>query len=718
MSILPPALNQHQTLAARTAMALVLACLLAAATVVPALAGFQPQQTYPTGSRPISVATADLNGDGKLDLAIANSNATTVSVLLGNGDGTFQPQQTLTAGARPQSIVVADLNGDGTLDIAVANQYGATVSVFLGNGNGTFQAQQTFASGTGPISLAVADLNGDGIFDLAAANYDGDTVSVLLGYGNGTFQAPQSFATGGYPFFVAIADLNGDGKRDLVVANSVGTAVSVLRGNGNGAFQAQQTFTSGSSPGSVAIADLNGDGKLDLAVANIDGNSVSVLLGYGNGTFQAPQTYPTGTQPVFVAVSDLNGDGKPDLAVATFLTPVVGVRLGNGDGTFQAQQTFPTGTSPAALAIADFNADGRPDLAVANFNSNNLGILLGNPAGALQFSSPTFTSGEGGGTASVTLTRTGSADGQISAIVSASSGAAVQGADFTFATPQTVTWADGESATKTVAIPIVQDQVDEAAESFGVAVSLPANRFGATLGAQTTATVTITDDDPLVLSIADRTLAEGQSGTTNATFIVTRGGATEQTVTVEYATSDGSAKAGQDYTATSGTLTFAPNETTKTITVPILADTVAEPDESFTVTLSNPTNATLLVAQATGTIQNDDVVVACGPRPRVTQTLTAGGGALAVHVESSALNTPANNPLQRIQFGTLQNATVTLNGQPVTSGQTVTLTPGVVLADFTVRRVTAGQPTTVPFTVVDACGEWPTFVGGGASAGF
>jgi large repetitive protein len=108
----------------------------------------------------------------------------------------------------------------------------------------------------------------------------------------------------------------------------------------------------------------------------------------------------------------------------------------------------------------------------------------------------------------------------------------------------------------------------------------------------------------------------------------------------------------------------------------------------------------------------------CVPRPGVVPSPVAGGGKLSVHVEATPLNTQQNNPLQRIVFGTLQNAKVTLNGQTIASGQTYTAPANSIGADFTVERVTAGQPTTVPFTVVDGCGEWKTFVGGGTAAGF
>src|SRR3989442_8669497 len=195
-------------------------------------------QTFPSGPNPQVTAVGDFSGDGKLDLAVVNSGSTTVSVLLGNGDGTFQTPLTVdVGGSNPTYVVAADFNGDGKLDLAVATYgcfgYGAAgpcptvsnaISVLLGNGDGTFQAARTFEAGSGPNAVAVGDFNADGKLDLAVADYGpstlrATTVSVLLGNGDGTFQAPLTFHARRSPAFVAVADFNGDSKLDLAVAN-------------------------------------------------------------------------------------------------------------------------------------------------------------------------------------------------------------------------------------------------------------------------------------------------------------------------------------------------------------------------------------------------------------------------------------------------------------------------------------------------------------------
>jgi hypothetical protein len=286
---------------------------------------FDPVVAVPArSSQGYSVAVADVNGDGRPDLVVANPDTNTVSVLLGNGDGTFAPPRAVTGGS---SVAVVDVNGDGKPDLVVTNFYVGTVSVLPGNGDGTFGPPQTFATSTAPSSVAVADIDGDGRPDLVVASASDNTVSMLPGNGDGTFGPPQALVTGSYPRSVAVADVNGDGSPDLVIANALPTlfdygigrsgnlTVRVLLGNGDGTFGPPQAFATGSTPSSVAVADVNGDGRPDLVVANTGDNTVSALLNKGDGSF----TFATPLSGVGLRntplLADLNRDHIPDSVV-------------------------------------------------------------------------------------------------------------------------------------------------------------------------------------------------------------------------------------------------------------------------------------------------------------------------------------------------------------------------------------------------------------------
>ncbi len=341
-----------------------------------------PRTDIAVGNAPVAVAAADFNNDGRLDLAVVNQSSKTVSILLGNGDGTFQPQQTFSTGALPSAIAVGDFDGNGKLDLAITNQGDNTVTILLGNGDGTFQPQKIFPTGAGPRSVIARDFDRDGKLDLAVANAADNTVSILLGKGDGTFKAPRNFATGTTPVALAAGDLEGGRKLDLAVANQGSGNISILRGNGDGTFQTHRDFATGLNPRAVVLADFDGDNKLDLAVANQASNSVSLLLGNGDGTFRSKTDFQTGTGPVALAAADFNGDNKLDLAVANQDSNTISLLLGNGDGTFSTRIELATPSGPDGLIAADFNGDFRPDLAVADLTANSASVFL-NPVGSL-----------------------------------------------------------------------------------------------------------------------------------------------------------------------------------------------------------------------------------------------------------------------------------------------------------------------------------------------
>jgi hypothetical protein len=455
---------------------------------------FNAQVAFPAGVQPESVTVADINWDGKADLIVGN-NSQTLSVLLSNGNGTFQPPVTLLARSSPQSPAVADINGDGRPDLVAANKYDNSVSVLLGNANGSFSGelytidhlvpsvesitrtdpagplttddsltytvsfsepvtgvdpsdfmlaltgtvtgavmqvtpantavytvtvggitgsgtlglnlvddgsihdlagmplagsapltrQSTSAVGAEPLTLAVADLNGDTVPDLLAGGFGGRTISELLGNSDGTFQSQTQLTTSSTPRSVAAADVNGDGKPDLVYGAAL-YHVSVALGSGDGSFGAPASYATGSDVFTVAVADVNGDGKADVVTSNQGSGNVSVFLGNGDGTLQPQTAFPAGSRPHSLSIADVNGDGKPDLIVAleTGGAKNVSLLLGKGNGTFSAPLGLSGGSDGYSAAVADVNGDGGPDLVIVNFLSRSVSVLLGNGDGTFQ----------------------------------------------------------------------------------------------------------------------------------------------------------------------------------------------------------------------------------------------------------------------------------------------------------------------------------------------
>jgi FG-GAP-like repeat/Bacterial Ig-like domain (group 3) len=389
----------------------------------PPRAHFKNTALYPTGGITAeSVAVGDLNGDGNPDIVAVDQAAGVgpgdgeVSVRLGNGDGTFQAPVLYYSGGRfAVSVAIADLNHDGKLDVVVANQCPgggcvtdrgpAEVSVLFGKGDGNLFTAVPYSSGGYSFAVSpfvtIGDVNGDGKPDLIVSNgcktenncvYPAGPggVTVRLNAGHGKFPSSVSYSSGGYDAnSVVVADLNGDNKPDLVVSNRCDSlpcggsnpgVVGILINKGNGTFNPPVTLNSGGYYSvSVAVGDVNGDGHPDIIAINkcqnssddCGGSVLDVFLGDGKGWFGPPIPVSVPDNAVSARVADMNGDGKLDLVVSSgcdSCSNLVSVLPGNGDGTFQAPvKSFAGGynnVSPPALG--DFNRDGRLDVAVAN----------------------------------------------------------------------------------------------------------------------------------------------------------------------------------------------------------------------------------------------------------------------------------------------------------------------------------------------------------------
>jgi hypothetical protein len=338
---------------------------------------------YSVGTNPNFVAVGDFNEDGNLDLAVSNQNASTISILLGNGDGTFKSHVDYPAEFQTIEIVTGDFNGDGHLDFAVANDE-ESISIFLGNGDGTFQPQIITPVTLQAFTLAVGDLNRDGKLDVVVG-YINDSattnIGVLLGNGDGTFQPIQNYLAGGtYTEGAVLADLRNDGLLDLVVSNPSANTIAVLFGNGDGTFQSPVTYAAETYPNWNQLADFNQDGYVDIAntTAGSGISNFEEFLNLGDGTFSGFTEYGTGNPAQALVTADLNGDGKLDVASTSSSTSnfPVSTLLGNGDGTFQTFHGFYAGQNSASIAVGDFNHDGMLDLVTNDYTTNQVSVLL------------------------------------------------------------------------------------------------------------------------------------------------------------------------------------------------------------------------------------------------------------------------------------------------------------------------------------------------------
>ncbi|HTX36596.1 MAG TPA: FG-GAP-like repeat-containing protein, partial [Bryobacteraceae bacterium] len=613
-----------------------------------------------------SVAAADFNLDGKLDLATSDG-----SIWLGNGSGQF----TLNAGTVPSGMFLAagDFNGDGKPDLATSS------GVALGNGSGTFGSVIGYPAGLSAGYIVTGDFNGDGKLDLAVApgnpadlltTAPSGPISILLGNGDGTFRQPIAYNAGAQPYAIATGDFNGDGKLDLAVADygagallgADGGGIYLFLGNGDGTFTAGASFSAGQYPLHLAAADVNGDGKLDLVVATTNNGitgALAVFLGNGNATFAGQPLIPTATGdfPQWISILDLNGDGIPDITESENGGDV-GYLQGNGDGTFQSEIPFPAGSNPLQLLTADFNGDGRLDLAVADDNSGAGGggfvVLLNQPQTTSATPITIQTSPAGlqfsvDGTAYTTAQTLNLSQGTHTiAVTSPQAGAA--GTQYVFAS-----WSDGGAASHSITVGSspatytatfqTQYQLSISASPAGGGTVTPAS--GGFYNAGTAVNISATPNSGYIFSGWTGPAASASSASTTVTM------SAPETVIAGFSGSSGScsltlgaAGASLPPTGTS-TIETCPNnsgqpscgvlpETAKSFTVSASAGCGA-----WTATSSNP-EFLQITAGATGTgagsvsytrltnthnaAQNDSITVASGAAS-ATYSITEAGNA-------------------------------------------------------------------------------------------
>jgi Calx-beta domain/FG-GAP-like repeat len=578
------------------------------------------------------VAIANLNGDGKADIVVLAPDY--VIPLLGDGAGNFG----VFVGVRALGGVAADFNSDGKSDLAVLQ--GTVITILFGDGAGGFSSRSV--SNFAPrnfSSLAVGDFNGDGKPDLSAINGNNPpSASILLNNGSGGFTSSSNTPIQqSSPIASAVGDFNGDTKQDVVVLHQTSfNSLSLLLGDGAGGLGGPTTFStpSFSSAYLLGVGDFNNDTRADLALPSVTG--VAILLSNGAGGFNPGTNVAAGISTQAVLVRDFNGDGKLDLAAGNQNTgnndgQKVALIFGDGTGGFSGPTLYNTGGSSMRLVSADFNADGAPDLATLNgaFSppGNSVTVLLNNGAGVFQ-TSATYLSGE-------------------SNLIAA--------ADF------------NSDSRPDLAVSAVPGNISLLFNTCGAASSTPGT---------------------LQFEVGNYSVTEG-GGTMSAT--VTRSTGTSGTVTVNYQTSNGTANAPADYTPVSGTLTFGPGETSKTITVAVAEDALDEANETINLTLTGPAGGAVLGFQNSATL----TIIDNDPPPTISisdATVTEGDTGTVNAVFTLSLSVPSGQPVS-VTLTTLDGTARSFSDFQTTN-PTLTFNPGETTKtlNVAVRGDTTNEP--------------------------
>jgi hypothetical protein len=632
--------------------------------------GLQPDSNFaiPAGSR--TLKTGDFNGDGKTDVVTAHSyfNSRQVTVLLGNGTGSLAvPPVATTLSAGVENIVAGDFNRDNKDDVFALGQNG-TGYVLLSNGNGGFTVAAEFPSlGTGnAFNLEKGDFNNDGNLDVVFSI--DSTFGILTGDGTGRFTRTAAQTFGGASY-MAVGDVNGDRNLDIIgLSSSFSTVITIILGNGSGGFGDNYTQIINGGGLSLAVADFNGDGFSDVAFASsINEGSLAIVPGSGTAPhLGTPIFYPVATLTrVFAA--DYNNDNKPDIGFAsanaargviynnsaqipclsindvtvtegnsgtataaftvTLSSPatetvrvnyslegrstVVGTDLQNVSGRLEipAGQTSATINVPIMGDLLDeFDEDFAVNLASASnaFLTKSVGIGTIRDDDA----EPTITINDvtqqepvfsGGFTFRVSLSAP--SEKPISLRYSTADGTAVGGKDY-YADSRTASIQPGSTYVD-IGTSIVGDSMFEADETFFINLSDPTNA----VISDSQGKGTILNDDPIpTVNFFASGAVEGDTGVTTRTITLQLSNPTDQLVTLNLATSGGTALKGKDYVAVDTTLVFLAEQQTITAELKIIGDTINEPNETFNVNLSGISNATATTTQVSFTIIDDDQV--------------------------------------------------------------------------------------------------------------
>lgn len=398
----------------------------------PVKRAFEGRLTYSTGELPYRVLIGDINQDSLNDIVTLDWQGETASVALAKSGG-YAPPEMYAVGATPRDGVLTDIDGDGMLDIAVANESLDWVTLLFGNGDGTFSEATGLAlpEGSLPGEIIDADIDGDGIVDLLTSDSGNSTLTLLKGEGEGAFLEPQEIPLSFQPSGLWAGQLTEDAPAEIVVVDSAGNALHLLRYNGV-QYEEQAVLPCGAGPRTLVAVDLNLDTRLDFLVSNLKSNDLSILYGMEGGgysmetrlSFPSPVSriaagdftgdtvpdiavllfdkvgedrksagvfctvrgdntdgfkdlavYGAGWGAMSLSLADMNGDGAPDICTADLARNTVSLAFNRGDGTFESERRYDLGDRPKAAVLADFNGDGALDIAVINRGDNTISVM-------------------------------------------------------------------------------------------------------------------------------------------------------------------------------------------------------------------------------------------------------------------------------------------------------------------------------------------------------
>ena len=620
-----------------------------------------------TGTTPVGVVATDLNNDGKMDLVVTNYGASTISILLGNGDGTFQTAVTKSVAAQPEAILAADFNHDGNMDLVVAHLSTNTVAIMLGDGSGGFPTSISVATGSGPYSLAVADLNGDGNLDVVAGNSTASTVTLLLGDGTGNFTPASGspLTAGSDPSSVLLSDFNSDGKVDLVVANGNATSISYFSGNGDGTFTSGTTLTAATGLKYLASLDANDDGKLDLVSAEYSGN-ISFYPGNGDGTFATRVASSSGGSSLtYLLSADFDGDGVADIAVPVQSVSLVGIGLGHVTHTATASIS---GVSIPGSGSHSINVSYAGDTNDAIATSSNVALTASKVATSLTLQTAPTSSNYGQQvvlTASLTPYVEGAETTNTETITFLNNGSSIG----------TGTLSNGVATLMLTSLPLGSDSLSA---SYAGDTNFITSTSSATVFTVSKGTPTITWTNPAAIAYGtplSSTQLNASSGGVAGTFAYTPASGTilnvgaNQTLSVIFSPTDST-----DYNSAPATVTITVNQAAGSVLL-ATSSTPSAYATPVTFTATMPSNAT-------GTVTFKDGATILGTASIVSNSAAIMTSALSVGTHSITASWPGDtnytSAVSTALSQTVNRASVTITAtsslNPSLYGDSVTLT--------------------------------------------